>query len=92
MQRPKQRHRHEQQHEVDDYVTETKDVFHIVRLRFAHRRRCNAQFVTERSGQRLAREADQEHGNGCPNGHKGTDCPRRVAEFRADFENAVEED
>ncbi len=58
MQRPKQRHRHEQEHKVDEYVTEAKDIFHVIGFRFAHRGRCKTQLVVERGGQWLAREAN----------------------------------
>ena len=92
MQRPKQRHRHEQEHEVDKDVAETKNILHIIRLRFADRGGRKAQFVVERRGERFAREADQKDGDECPDGHDGADGPRRVAEFGADFEDAVEED
>lgn len=92
MQRPKQRHRHEQEHEIDKDVAKAEDVLHVVRLRFAHRGRSDSQGVVERRGQRLAGEADQEDGDECPNAHDGADGPRHVAEFRADFEDAVDED
>lgn len=50
MQRPKQRHRHEQEHEIDKDVTKAENVLHIVRLRFANRGGSNSQRVVERCG------------------------------------------
>ena len=50
MQRPKQRHRHEQEHEINKDVAKAENVLHVVRLRFAYRGRSNSQRVTERRG------------------------------------------
>ena len=47
MQRPKQRHGHEQEHEVDKDVAKPKNVFHVGGIDFAHRGRKHALFGVE---------------------------------------------
>ena len=50
LQRPQQRHRHEQEHEIGKDVTKSKNIFHGIVFRFAHRGRCDTQLVIEGSG------------------------------------------
>ena len=92
MQRPKQRHGHQQQHEIDKDVAEPKNVFHIGGFYLAHRGRERTRFEVESGRNRTTGEAYQEDGHERPNGHDGANCPGGIAEFGDDFEDAVEED
>ena len=92
MQRPKQRHGHEQEHEVDKDVAKPKDVLHVGGVDSAHRGRKHARFEVESGRHGRAGEAHHEDGNECPNGHDGGNGPGSVTEFGHDFEDAVEED
>lgn len=91
VQGPKQRHRHQQEHEVDKDITEAKNVFHPRRIYHAHRRGCQT-FLGEIGDYWLAGEADQENAQERPNRHDGGHYPGGVAEFRDHFENAIEKD
>ena len=92
VQRPQQRHGHEQEHEIDKDVAKPKYIFHIPRLDRAHRAREHARLVVECGHHWPAGEDDQEDAYEGPEGHDGGDGPGCVAEFGDDFEDAVEED
>ena len=75
VQRPKQRHGHEQEHEVDKDVAEPKNVFHVGGVDLADRGRKHTLFRVESGRHGRAGEADHEDGNKCPNGHDGANGP-----------------
>ena len=90
MQRPKQRHRHDQKHEIDQNVAETENNFH---RRGRYRTPCGRKkthSIVKGSGYWPAGEDDEENTNEGPKSHKDANCPGRVAEFRDNSENPIE--
>lgn len=89
MQRPKQGHRHNQQHEIDKDVTDPKDDCHLRGAYRTHRGGTHTNTEFKSSHYWPAGEDDQKNGNGGPEGRDGAYSPSGVAEFRDDFENPI---
>ena len=91
MQCPKQGHWHDQEHEIDKNVAETKHDFHLRGRYRTHSVRQHAHFIIESCSHWPAGEDDQENTNGGPQGHDCADCPSRVAKLRDNLEDPVHE-
>ena len=91
MQRPKQRHWHDEKHEIDKNVAETKHCFHLGSRDRTHGGGPHAHTIIESSSDWPAGEDDQENTDKGPQGHDDADCPSGVAEFRDYFEDPIHE-
>lgn len=66
MQRPKQRHRHDQQHEIDKDITDPKDDCHLRGTYRTHRGGTHTYAEFKSSRYWPAGEDDQKNANGGP--------------------------
>ena len=91
MQRPKQRHWQDEEHEIDKNVAETKHDFHLDGRDRTHSGGLLAHAINESTSYWPAGENDQENTDRGPQGHDDADCPSGVAEFWDDFKDPIHE-